>query len=155
MDLNDAEALANELMAENLLRPHEWTLVWDNSVNRFGQCQQPRRRISLSRKLTQAGSEAQVRDTVLHEIAHANVGVVEGHNATWKREAIRLGANPSAASDDTSNLRAAAPWVGRCAAGHESKTRFWRKPRNRRSCPSCSPGRFNEQYLITYTKEES
>ena len=36
----------------------------------------------------------QVRDTILHEIAHALVGPGHGHDAVWKRKCREVGARP-------------------------------------------------------------
>lgn len=144
-------------MAEHLTKPG-WKFCWDNAVQRLGLCSHLKRTISLSRPYTIGCTVEQVTDTILHEIAHANVGVGESHGPVWKREAIRLGATPHASADpaNTPNIRAsAAPWVGTCAAGHVSEHRFWRKPRSRRSCSVCAPGLFDSRYLLTYRRVDT
>ncbi|MGB5951125.1 MAG: SprT-like domain-containing protein, partial [Ornithinimicrobium sp.] len=72
MDLNKAAAMGARLLAEHDLDP--WHLVFDNARTRFGICRPRRREIGLSRRLTVLSSEQEVRNTVLHEIAHALVG---------------------------------------------------------------------------------
>ena len=42
------------------------------------------------------GSKEQIRDTVLHEIAHAIAGREAGHGPLWKVTARRIGATPRA-----------------------------------------------------------
>jgi predicted SprT family Zn-dependent metalloprotease len=157
MDLKAAQDLAESLMQEHLDNPEDWTFEWQNAVSSFGSTNLVKRKIHLSRIPTELETDDQIRDTILHEIAHANVwdrDCNRSHDTVWKREAQRLGARPEYGSESSVDVRAErAPWVGRCAEGHEAQVRYWRKPRNRRSCEKCHPGRFNPDYLITYTKE--
>lgn len=69
--LEDAKILA-ELWIEhhNLVG---WSFEFDNAQKRFGCCNFNKKRITLSRILTTLNSEAEVEDTILHEIAHALV----------------------------------------------------------------------------------
>lgn len=161
MDLIEAESLAISLMQEHLDSPDTWTLAWDRAVTAHGSTHYGLREIRLGRRVTEAEDEENVRDTILHEIAHANVwdsygSKGHGHGDLWKREAKRLGAVPTPEGTGTSaNIREQAPWVGRCEAGHVMSYRYWRKPRTLRSCHICKPGRFSPEHLITYTKEAS
>src|SRR5262245_56808669 len=91
MDLAAAELLALNLMAEHGL-PH-WVFAFDRAVCRFGSCNQRKRRITLSTQLTRLNTESEVRDTLLHEIAHALVGVRAGHGPKWRRTALAIGCN--------------------------------------------------------------
>ena len=52
--------------------------------------------IRISRTHALEGSEEQIRDTVLHEIAHAIAGREAGHGLLWKVTARRIGATPRA-----------------------------------------------------------
>lgn len=52
-------------------------------------------RIDLSAHWISHLDEPEIRDTILHEIAHAIAGHKAGHGADWKRAAIAVGANPS------------------------------------------------------------
>ena len=47
--------------------------------------------IKLSRHLVALNSETEIRQTMLHEIAHALVGAGHGHDAVWRRKAIEIG----------------------------------------------------------------
>ena len=62
--------LAEELMREHRV-PREWSFGFDRSKVRFGKCDYRRKRISLSSHLVDLNDEYSVRDTILHEIAHA------------------------------------------------------------------------------------
>lgn len=154
MNLEEARVMALGVMAANL--SDEWTLRWDNAVQRLGSCNHRDKVITLSRPMTKAGTAEQVMDTVRHEVAHALAGPGAGHGRAWKIIAMRLGATPQASTMDAPNLRAdAAPWVGTCPAGHESPYRFWRKPRNNRSCVKCDPTKYNPAHIMTYRRVDT
>lgn len=154
MNLEEARVMALGVMAANL--PLEWKFRWDNAVQRLGSCNYRDKTITLSRPMTKASTAEQVMDTIRHEVAHALAGPTAGHGRAWKIIALRLGANPTAATTDAPNLRAeAAPWVGTCPADHVSTYRFWRKPRNNRSCYKCDPTKYNPAHVITYRKVDT
>ena len=56
----------------------------------------PTPRDSVSRTHALGGSKEQIRDTVLHEIAHAIAGREAGHGPLWKVTARRIEATPRA-----------------------------------------------------------
>jgi predicted SprT family Zn-dependent metalloprotease len=137
--------MATALMRQHGL--HDWQLVWDRAKTRAGVCRPGARQIGLSRVLTELHSEAEVRDTVLHEIAHALVGVQHGHDAVWRATARAIGCSATR-TITTSAPKPPAPWVGTCPAGHVS-TRH-RRPERVRSCAKCSPT-FDPAALVTWT----
>jgi len=49
--------------------------------------------IKLSRYLVNLNDETEVKQTMLHEIAHFLVGPTHGHDAVWRRKAIEIGCN--------------------------------------------------------------
>jgi predicted SprT family Zn-dependent metalloprotease len=115
MDLMQARRLARSLMNEHGLR--EWRLMFDHARRRFGACHYAKRTITLSRVLVPLNDEAQVRDTVLHEIAHA-LTPGDGHGARWKRKCLELGAEPARCYRDEEVVapeRPAAKYLWGCA----------------------------------------
>jgi predicted SprT family Zn-dependent metalloprotease len=155
MDLKQAQELAEELIAEHLGdQRFLWTFRWIGHVTVMGLCIYRTHEIGLSKPLTAIADDDAVRDTILHEIAHALAGPTHDHDATWRGYARRLGA-PTDAKIHESRVgnprQTLAPWVGTCPAGHESANRFFRKPRARYSCSQCST-KWSEEHLITYRK---
>lgn len=94
--LNDVAGMARRLMEEHGLG--DWTLAFVEAKRRLGDCHFGDRVIRISRAHALQGSEDQIRDTVLHEIAHAIAGPEAGHGPLWKATARRIGATPRAKS---------------------------------------------------------
>lgn len=145
MNLVAAARLARELMDQHGLKA--WTFEFDDAVRRAGMCSYTRSRISLSAPLTRIHDEREVRETILHEVAHALAGPKAKHGPVWREVAVRIGCSgrrcvdPSAPSID-------GPWVGVCPAGHRT-TRF-RRPPGIMACRSCGP-RFDLVHLVAWT----
>ena len=150
METDKAEHLARTLIFQHL--GAGWRFEWDNAKQRLGSCRYIGSTITLSLPYARLSEERVVRETVLHEIAHALAGPGAGHGRDWKRIAVRLGVNPSSSTSDAPDLRAeTAPWVGTCPAGHVSPKRFFRKPRQNYSCSQCS-SKWSPDHIITYRK---
>jgi predicted SprT family Zn-dependent metalloprotease len=124
--------------AEHLLRCHGlvgWRVVIDRAKTRAGVCRFARREIGLSGPLTALHSPTDVRDTILHEIAHALTGPLHRHDAVWRAQAARLGCSTRACLPPEAP-RVEAPWVGTCPAGHTVARH--RRPSRQGSCSRCS-----------------
>ena len=89
---SEASSLARELMNDWGLG--HWVFQWDRAKRRAGRCSYSRRIISLSWYYVQNNPEEDVRNTILHEIAHALAGSTVGHGPLWKLWAHRVGAKP-------------------------------------------------------------
>lgn len=148
MDLFAAERNARLLMSAHGLTAKGWRFEWDNAARRFGQCRYTTKTISMSRKLTVQRTEDAVRNTMLHEIAHALVGSAAGHGYVWQAKAISIGCDGKRCSDDP--IQIDYKYVAKCPNGHLGK-RYVRKPRassRPRSCGKCSPY-YNPNYALS------
>ena len=81
--------LARSEMDKNGL--FDWKLDLDHAKVRAGACFFKEKKISFSRNFVKNSNEAEIYDTILHEIAHALVGPKHGHGIVWKNMAKRLG----------------------------------------------------------------
>lgn len=132
MDLSQAHHLATTLMAAHGV---DWDFAWDRAKKRAGQTNFTTRTITLSKHLTELCTEEQVRQTVLHEIAHVLAGPGHGHGPVWQQKAREIGASPRR-STGPDFPRAQAPWQAVCSAGHTHHRH--RRPKNPVSCGLCS-----------------
>ena len=87
-------ATARGLMDEHGLA--EWTFAFLEAKRRLGDCNFDERVIRIGRAHALDASEAEIRDTILHEIAHALAGPEACHGPQWKPIAKRVGATPRA-----------------------------------------------------------
>ena len=87
-------ALARELMDKHGLG--DWTFAFLEAERRLGDCNYRDRVIRVGRTHALDAGEAEIRDTILHEIAHAIAGPEAQHGALWKATARRIGATPRA-----------------------------------------------------------
>ena len=110
--LGAAIDLATELMdAHGLVG---WRIKLDHARRRAGQCDYSKKTISLSRLYVRHAGIDHIRDTILHEIAHALVGPRHGHDAVWRQKAREIGCT---ATRCHSLSFARARWVMTCPNG--------------------------------------
>ena len=130
MDLCAARILAIALMKHHGLA--DWTFRFDHARRRFGSCRTRKKVITLSKPLAFLNEEPQVRDTILHEIAHA-LAPDDGHGELWKRKCREIGADPRRCYTDDQVIsppRRSAPYeIGceRCGWWHDRHRRTRRK----------------------------
>jgi predicted SprT family Zn-dependent metalloprotease len=107
--------LALELMARHGLSG--WSFGFNRRKRTLGLCLYAQQAIELSIYFVDRNSTDEVRDTILHEIAHALVGPGHAHDAVWKAKALEVGARPQ-----------------RCGAAEMPEGRW------RARCPACGQG---------------
>lgn len=149
MTLEKAKQLAIKLMTKHGLIDKGWSFKFDKAKRRYGCCMHSRRTISLSSLLTQIRFEDRVKNTILHEIAHALVGAGHGHDDVWRSKALEIGCNGQRCSNDASIK---GDWIGECPNGHVHYRH--RTPKKKTSCGICNPKTYSEKYLITFKKKK-
>jgi predicted SprT family Zn-dependent metalloprotease len=151
MELKLAQNLAVSLMKKHGLLDKGWCFEFDNSVKRFGVCKYRSKTIGLSAKLTTLNNEEKVKDTILHEIAHAIAGFSAGHGIEWKRVCIQIGAKPERCYDSTDTNMPTMKYqavCGGCGRVHQ-KARIKHKE-VRRSCKCQSHKSWDNKILLEY-----
>ena len=127
--------LALRLMGQFGLQ--DWTFVFNKRKRALGLCRYTTKTIELSIFLVDGNSDEEVRDTLLHEIAHALVGPGHGHDSVWKVKCAEVGARPERCGE------AEMPegrWKASCPACGTAFTRH-RRPKTLGgwSCRGCGP----------------
>ena len=100
MNVREAESLVYKYMAKHDL-PDEWLFRWQNKKRSLGICSYNKKEIRLSKWYVELNDLISVRDTILHEIAHALSYVYYGsegigHGKLWKDICREIGATPKA-----------------------------------------------------------
>ncbi len=132
-----ARQLALELMVQHGLTG--WIFAFNKRKRGLGLCRYTTKTIELSIYLVDRNSLDEIRDTILHEIAHALVGPDHGHDEVWKRKCIEIGARPERCGEaDMPQGR----WQARCGS---CGTHFFRHRRPKRIrgwfCRNCGQER--------------
>lgn len=123
MDIHDVTDMAQALMKDHGLFEKGWTFKIDRAKARCGCCMFGPNVISISKFYIQGRrvTSRDVRNTVLHEIAHALAGPDAGHGPEWKAIAQEIGCD---------GTRLNMKWTGEprryvisCACGRIYRTR--------------------------------
>ncbi|MEY4417786.1 MAG: hypothetical protein RIQ88_224 [Actinomycetota bacterium] len=138
-------ALAESMMLEHIEEPG-WIFGFDNGRRRAGLCSYTDKKITVSKYLSLVHSVDDVRQTILHEIAHAIAGPKEGHGKKWLAIAKRIGYRNEVYTGEEI-AQEYAPYIGLCPNGH--KHYRYQKPKRLYSCHLCARG-FNKQYMIDW-----
>ena len=146
---------ACERMARDLMKAHGldgWSFQWSNAKRCAGVCRYKSRVIRLSRPIAELWGADRMRDTVLHEIAHALAGYGAAHGPEWQAVCVRIGARPERCyAVDESTPLPPSKYTGTCPNGHVHRRE--RMPANPKpqSCGKCSR-RYDTRYLITWAE---
>lgn len=147
-DRVDVAQMARELIALHL--DASWQFAFDRAKRRSGACHfrqgEHDGRITLSGPITDSATFDDMRQVMLHEIAHALVGPRHGHDRYWRSTARAIGYDGRRLSSTDVDERYA-PYVGTCPAGHEVYR--YRVPNRPMSCARCSTV-YDPKFKITF-----
>lgn len=149
MNRHSAQMMARKMMDEHGL--FSWTFGWNTRKKGCGLCIHSRKEIQLSAHYVSMNAEDNVRDTILHEIAHALVGAGHGHDRVWRAKAVSIGCSGTRCADESTEMPAGS-WVPVCRNGCETGTSFHRAPLRVRSCAKCS-SRFSPESVMAWHKD--
>lgn len=145
MELVKAQKLALELMETHKLTG--FSFGFDRSKDRFGRCNYRSRTITLSKYLVSLNDESEVKDTILHEIAHALVPIGSHHNRVWKAKAKEIGARPERCGSERV-IRPSGRYVAVCS--HCKKVYNMHRRLQRQYSCTCGGKKFNTNFLLEF-----
>lgn len=170
--IQDVQRLANQLLNQlfevrdvndklHWLSAKElgYSFKWTNAKRQFGVCSRKRGRltIGLSKPLCQLNLDkldTQIKDVILHELAHAFAYELYGrkawnHGWLWKHTAVEVGADPNTYYDAESVEAVPAKYTVFCPNGHEHPRHKRPTKLAGRSCGKCSRS-YNPAYSLSY-----
>jgi predicted SprT family Zn-dependent metalloprotease len=148
MNLLEAKQLAETLIKRHGLYELGWRFEFDNSKRRFGVCRYLSKTIGLSKNLTALNEVEQVKDTILHEIAHA---LTPGHHHdwVWQRKAIEIGCNGERCYSPNEVVTPQSKYIAVCCGCGKTHKKH-RQAKRESSCGNCSNGRYNPTYKLEW-----
>lgn len=155
MNLLEAKNLAIELMQKHDLINNGWRFEFNNRKKSLGLCDQSIKTIYLSTIFTSQLPENIVRNTILHEIAHALVGCENGHNHIWKRKALEIGCTGDRCADLSSEgIKITMQSKYKATCKHCKKVYHSHRRRKRASSCTCSPKRgYDSDYKLEFVQQ--
>ena len=112
LSLAEIEAKARALFNKHNIA--DWNFAFSLTTNQAGCCWYNRKLITVSVTYCQKATEAEIVNTLLHEIAHALAGYSNAHNHVWKRIAKQIGCT---AERCHAVQHTPAKWTGTCGCG--------------------------------------
>lgn len=103
--------LINEFKERGLIEK-EWSFAWNKRKCALGVCNYKYKIIFLSTEHVIYGTEAEIEDTIRHELAHILAGNKAGHGPEWIKACKITGAKPKRCAEN--NLNIPSRYVGTC-----------------------------------------
>lgn len=137
--LTQTYALAARLMDEHGLVSQGWKFNFSTSKHRVAVCKHDEKLIEYSMHYITKSPIDDIRDTILHEIAHALVGPGHGHDIVWRHKCVEIGARPERLAGENTQSTAKPNYVLQCP---DCNTR-WTRHRLKKAafnflCPYCN-----------------
>ena len=152
MNQDNAKGLACSLIQKHGLHITGWRFEFDNSKRRFGVCKYRPKVIGLSLPLTLLNDEERVKNTILHEIAHALAGHAAHHGWQWVRIAREIGCDGRRCYETEKVSRPKGNFEAVCkVCGHVHIKYKTPKVGRAVSCGKCSRS-FNPNNLLVFEK---
>jgi predicted SprT family Zn-dependent metalloprotease len=156
MTEKEVEKLTLTLMAEHGLHWPTWGFRLTRHKIKLGRCMYNRYgggQIEISKLWLHLPYE-QIRDTILHEIAHALAGHRAKHGPEWKAVCRRIGAKPDEFADVRNEGKVEFKWTGLCINGHKIQRHALTEKGKRLACGKCcrelNNNVFDAKYLFDW-----
>jgi predicted SprT family Zn-dependent metalloprotease len=133
VDRTDAQTLARSLMNAHGLE--HWRFAFGRGKNRLGCCDYTTRTISLSADYVDLNPEPLIRNTILHEIAHALTPGAK-HGPVWKSMCLRIGARAERLARASEVVMSPSKYVLACPCCNVKEPRH-RRPTRNYYCGAC------------------
>jgi len=140
-------------MADELLKHHnlnDWYFKFDTTKRRFWCCNYKKKFISISHHLAKINDEKIVKDTILHEIAHALAWHSSGHWKEWRKIAIEIWCNWKRCYWNEV-IQAKMKYTAKC---NNCKKSFQVQRKRKSACKECcvnfNLGKFSQKFMIIF-----
>jgi len=153
MELSVAENLAVSLMKQHGIWELGWRFEFNNHLRAFGVCSYGNKSIQLSKHLTRLNDLETVKDTILHEIAHAIAGFDAHHGYQWKLACIKIGAKPERCYDSNKVNTPKLKYVAVCGGCGETYERARLKLKEAKRACRCQAHKSWENKILLEFKE--
>ena len=131
--LEDIKILSNELMNKHNL--NDWRFKFSNASRRLGSCNKKKKTISVSKLHGLYDDKTQIKDTILHEIAHVlTPKYYSAHGKEWKDNAKKVGCNPISYKKSIISEKFSCKYIGICI---NCKKKIFLNKRSTYICRSC------------------
>lgn len=93
--------------------------------------------------------EARVKNTILHEIAHALVGGGHGHDWAWRSKALEIGCDGNRCYTTKNTVVPESKYIAVCnSCGHVHRKH--RATKTITACGICCKGTFKKEYILEF-----
>ncbi len=149
MDITNVTSMAQAMMKEHGLLEEGWSFQVDRAKARCGCCTFGPNIISISKFYIQGQhvTTQDIRNTILHEIAHALAGPDAGHGPKWKAIALKIGCDGTRLNSSWTG--APRRYIISCECGRINRSRhrlhgFYKK----HTCKYCENIRIKDSMII-------
>lgn len=91
--------LALKLLEKYGLAAEGWSFQFNRGLKLLGACNYSAKKIELSKYFVKYATRSEVKEVILHEIAHAKAGSNAAHGPLWQEECRKIGIKPEVTYD--------------------------------------------------------
>ena len=105
MEKETCRNFAHEELKKWGLTEKGWKFTFNRALSYAGYCEPNKKEIRISGPICEVETEEFIKDTVLHEIAHALAGCEHGHDTVWQSWARKVGASTAATYHESKAIK--------------------------------------------------